>query len=191
METPFFVLTLSEIAVVNLERVGFGLKNFDMVFVFKDFDREPHRVDAIPSTNVEQVKEWLTSMNLKYYENKMNLVWKPILKTIKEDPEGFIEGGGWNFLDMEASEEEGEGEEESEEFEPSDSDSDEEEEDDDESDFDEDEEDESDEEEEEEDSEEGKTWEELEAEARRADRDRGGDSDDEGRGRQRKKHRRR
>ena len=101
------MLTLSEIAVVNLERVGFGLKNFDMVFVFKDFDREPHRVDAIPSTNVEQVKEWLTSMNLKYYENKMNLVWKPILKTIKEDPEGFIEGGGWNFLDMEASASEG------------------------------------------------------------------------------------
>ena len=192
IETPFFVLTLSEIAVVNLERVGFGLKNFDMVFVFKDFDREPHRVDAIPSTNVEQVKEWLTSMNLKYYENKMNLVWKPILKTIKEDPEGFIEGGGWNFLDMEASASEGEGEEESEEFEPSDSDSDEEEEDDDESDFDEDEEDESEEEEEEEeDSEEGKTWEELEAEARRDDRDRGGDSDDEGMGRQRKKHRRR
>jgi len=189
IETPFFVLTLSEIAVVNLERVGFGLKNFDMVFVFKDFDREVHRVDAIPSTNVDQVKEWLTSMNIKYYENKMNLVWKPILKTIKEDPEGFIEGGGWEFLNMEASEdEEGEGEE-SEEFEPEDSESESEEDDDDESDFDEDEEEDDDDmDEEEEDSEEGKTWEELEAEARRDDRRKGGDSDDE---RDRRKRRRR
>ena len=189
IETPFFVLTLSEIAVVNLERVGFGLKNFDMVFVFKDFDREPHRVDAIPSTNVEQVKEWLTSMNLKYYENKMNLVWKPILKTIKEDPEGFIADGGWEFLNMEASAEEDE-EEESEEFEPESSESSEEEEDDDESDFDEEDEDEDeDEEEEEEDSEEGKTWEELEAEARRDDRRKGHDDSDEEDRRKRKRRR--
>jgi len=191
IETPFFVLTLSEVAVVNLERVGFGLKNFDMVFVFKDFDREPHRVDAIPSTNVEQVKEWLTSMNLKYYENKMNLVWKPILKTIKEDPEGFIADGGWEFLNMEASADEEE-EEESEEFEPEESESEEEESEDDESDFEEDDEDDDDDFDEEEDSEEGKTWEELEAEARRDDRmkGRGEDSDDEG-GRRGGKRRRR
>ena len=189
IETPFFVLTLSEVAVVNLERVGFGLKNFDMVFVFKDFEREPHRVDAIPSNVVEQVKEWLNSVNLKYYENKMNLVWKPILKTIKEDPQGFIEGGGWEFLNMEASEDEDE-EEESEEFEPSASESESEEEDDDESDFDEDEED-SEEEEEEEDSEEGKTWEELEAEARNADRRKGRDEDEEEDRRSRQKRRRR
>ena len=112
------MVTLSDIELVHFERVQFQLKNFDMVFVFKDFEREPHRVDAIPSNVVEQVKEWLNSVNLKYYENKMNLVWKPILKTIKEDPQGFIEGGGWEFLNMEASEDEDE-EEESEEFEPS------------------------------------------------------------------------
>ena len=111
IEMPFFVLTLSEVAVVNLERVGFGLKNFDMVFVFKNFEKDPHRVDAIPSASLEQVKEWLTSMNLKYYENKMNLVWKPILKTIKDDPEDFIKNGGWEFLNMEASDDEDEEEE--------------------------------------------------------------------------------
>ena len=194
IEVPFFVLTLSEIAVVNLERVGFGLKNFDMVFVFKDFDKEPHRIDAIPSSNVEQIKEWLTSMNLKYYENKMNLVWKPILKTIKEDPEGFIADGGWEFLNMEASADEDE-EEESEEFEPESSEESEED-DDDESDFEEDEsdpsEDEDDDEDEEFDSEEGKTWEELEEEARRDDRRKGRDDDsDDDRAAKRRKHRRR
>lgn len=43
---------------------------------------------------------------------QINLNWKPILKNILEDPEGFIADGGWDFLDAEggsASEGDGEG----------------------------------------------------------------------------------
>ncbi|KAK9292165.1 hypothetical protein L1049_020124 [Liquidambar formosana] len=40
IETPFLVITLSEIEIVNLERVGLGQKNFDMTIVFKDFKRD-------------------------------------------------------------------------------------------------------------------------------------------------------
>ena len=43
---------------------------------------------------------------------QINLNWKPILKSILEDPEGFIADGGWDFLDAEggsASEGDGEG----------------------------------------------------------------------------------
>lgn len=78
---------------------------------------------------------------MKYYESKVNLNWKNILKSIKEvsidkiihmgciqprndclhcsmqDPEGFVESGGWNFLDADQSDSEEEMEEESE-FEP-------------------------------------------------------------------------
>ena len=82
IETPFLVVTLKEIEVVNLERVGFALKNFDMAIVFKDFTKEVHRIDAIDSKNLDTIKEWLNSVGIKYYESKMNLNWKPILKTI-------------------------------------------------------------------------------------------------------------
>lgn len=34
-EMPFTVISLSDIEIVNLERVGFNLKNFDMAIVFK------------------------------------------------------------------------------------------------------------------------------------------------------------
>ena len=177
IEQPAFVVSLVAIEIVNLERVGFGLKNFDLAIVFKDFTREVHRIDAIPADKVEQVKEWLTSMNIKYYESKMNLVWKPILKTILADPEAFVEDGGWEFLNMEASDSEGEEEEESEGFEPdsSEMDSEESSSDDDESEFDEEEEDSEDEEEELE--EEGKDWDELEAEALESDRKRAREGD--------------
>lgn len=54
---------------------------------------------------------------MKYFESKVNLNWKNILKSIKEDPKGFIESGGWSFLDADQTDSEEEAAEESE-FEP-------------------------------------------------------------------------
>jgi nucleosome binding factor SPN SPT16 subunit len=84
IETPFLVVSLNDIEIVNLERVGLGQKAFDMAIVFKDFKRDILRIDAIPSTSLDGIKEWLNSMNIKYYESRMNLNWRPILKTILE-----------------------------------------------------------------------------------------------------------
>lgn len=35
IEQPFTVITCSSILLVNLERIGFNLRNFDMTIVFK------------------------------------------------------------------------------------------------------------------------------------------------------------
>lgn len=183
IESPFVVITLSEIEIVNLERVGLGQKNFDMTIVFKDFKRDVFRIDSIPSSSLDGIKEWLDTTDLKYYESRLNLNWRPILKTITDDPEKFIEDGGWEFLNMEVSDSDSDNSEESDKgYEPTDiqSESASEEEDDDDSESlvesDEDEEEDS-----EEDSEEdkGKTWEELEREATKADREHGDESDSE------------
>ncbi len=71
----------------------------------QDLTRDVLRIDAVPSTSLDNVREWLQSMDIKFYENKINLNWKPILKSILEDPEGFINEGGWDFLDAEAGSE--------------------------------------------------------------------------------------
>lgn len=182
IETPFVVITLSEIEIVNLERVGLGQKNFDMTIVFKDFKRDVFRIDSIPSSSLDGIKEWLDTTDLKYYESRLNLNWRPILKTITDDPEKFIEDGGWEFLNMEVSDSDSDNSEESDQgYQPSDVQS-ESESDDDASDSeslvesDEDDEDDSEEESEEE---KGKTWEELEREASNADREHGDESDSE------------
>ncbi|KAJ1379296.1 PH-like domain superfamily [Sesbania bispinosa] len=98
IETPFLVVTLSEIEIVNLERVGLGQTNFDMTIVFKDFKRDVLRIDSIPSTSLDGIKEWLGHNRHQYYESRLNLNWRQILKTITDDPQSFIEGGGWEFL---------------------------------------------------------------------------------------------
>ena len=32
------------------------------------------------------MQDWLTNINIKFYESKINLNWKPILKSIMEVP---------------------------------------------------------------------------------------------------------
>ncbi|XP_073149297.1 FACT complex subunit SPT16 [Henckelia pumila] len=182
IETPFVVITLNEIEIVNLERVGLGQKNFDMTIVFKDFKRDVMRIDSIPTSSLDGIKEWLDTTDLKYYESRLNLNWRQILKAITDDPEEFIENGGWEFLNLEASDSDSDNSQESDQgYEPSDvqSDSGSEEEDEDSESLVESEDDEEDDSNEEDEEDEGKTWEELEREASNADREKGNESDSE------------
>lgn len=182
IETPFLVVSLSEIEIVNLERVGLGQKNFDMTIVFKDFKRDVLRIDSIPSTSLDGIKEWLDTTDIKYYESRLNLNWKEILRTITNDPQNFIDEGGWEFLNLEASDSDSDNYEESDQgYEPSDAEpeSDSEDDDSDSESLVESDEDEEEEEEEDSEEEEGKTWDELEREASNADREKGDESDSE------------
>ena len=181
-EPPFMVITLEDIEIAHLERVQFGLKNFDMVFVFKEFSRAPYHINTIPVESLENVKEWLDSVNITFTEGPLNLNWPTIMKTVVADPHQFFEDGGWSFLAAESDDEDGDEESEESAFEMDDSEmaaSDESSEDD--SEFDSnasadaeggDSEDDEDEE--------GEDWDELEKKAKRKDRDAGGEDEDEG-----------
>ncbi|KAK6014799.1 hydrolase, alpha/beta domain protein [Ostertagia ostertagi] len=128
------------------------LKNFDMVFIFKDYSRKTQMVQQIPMSSLDSVKEWLNTSDLRYTEGIQSLNWPKIMKTITDDPEEFFETGGWNFLAND-SDQDAEPEEESESedaYTPSESESGEDESDEDES--------------------EGKDWSDLEEEAARADK---------------------
>ena len=58
-DTPFLVVNLNEIEIASLERVQFGLKQFDMVLIFKDFTKSPLHINSIPSAQLDDVKNWL------------------------------------------------------------------------------------------------------------------------------------
>ena len=119
-EPPFMVIALEEIEIVHLERVQFGLKNFDMVCVFKDFHRPPAHINTVPVESLEQVKDWLDSVEIPYSEGPLNLNWGTIMKTVIADPHQFFVDGGWSFLTMESDDEGSDEEEEESAFEMSD-----------------------------------------------------------------------
>ena len=58
-DPPFLVVTLNEIEIASLERVQFGLKQFDMVLVLKDFTKSPLHINSIPTSLLDDVKQWL------------------------------------------------------------------------------------------------------------------------------------
>jgi len=120
-EPPFLVITLSDIEVVHLERVQFGLKNFDMVIVFKDFNKPVAHVNTIPVESLDSVKDWLDSVEIPFSEGPLNLNWAQIMKTVQADPHEFFAGGGWGFLSTESDDEDAESEEEESAFEVSES----------------------------------------------------------------------
>ncbi|KAI5124316.1 hypothetical protein M0805_008924 [Coniferiporia weirii] len=97
-DPPFLVVTLSEIEIASLERVQFGLKQFDMVLIFSDFTRAPLQINSIPSAQLDDVKNWLDSVEIPLSEGPVNLNWGPIMKTINESPYDFFQQGGWSFL---------------------------------------------------------------------------------------------
>ena len=111
---------LDEVELVHFERVQFHLKNFDMVFVFKDYNRKTSMINAIPMNMLDHVKEWLNSCDIRYSEGIQSLNWPKVMKAIVDDPDGFFEQGGWSFLDPEsdAEDEVNEDSEEDEEFNP-------------------------------------------------------------------------
>lgn len=121
VDPPFLVVTLGEIEVCHLERVQFGLKQFDLVFVYKDYNRPVTHINSIPMTQLDAVKDWLNEMEIPYYEGPVNLNWATIMKTVTANPHEFFASGGWSFLSTESgSESESESEEEESEFEVSD-----------------------------------------------------------------------
>mmetsp|Transcript_4057 Transcript_4057/g.6766 ORF Transcript_4057/g.6766 Transcript_4057/m.6766 type:complete len:1035 (+) Transcript_4057:3-3107(+) len=175
-EPPWFVVPLNDIEVAHFERVVYGLKNFDLVLVLKDFTQKPVQVNAINMDQLDALKTWLDSCNIKFYEGTANLNWTQIMKHITDmGVEAFYEEDGWKFLNMNAGEE-GSGEEggssdQESDFEPSESDDEEEEEE--ESDY---EDEDSDDDDAEEslgsDESEGQDWDEAEEEAEKADKQR-------------------
>lgn len=105
VEPPFMVITIEDIEVAHLERVQYGLKNFDMVYVFKDFTRAPFQVSNIPVEFLEQVKDFLDSSDIAYSEGPLNLNWPTIMKTVTADTHQFFADGGWSFLQAESDDE--------------------------------------------------------------------------------------
>src|SRR6185437_4160402 len=99
-DSPPMVIRLEDIEVVVFERIQFGLKNFDLTFVWKDFKREPLRIEVIPLKSLESIRSWLNSCDLVFYESAQNILWKTVMSQINTDVEAFWQDGGFGiFLD--------------------------------------------------------------------------------------------
>lgn len=105
-EIPPTIIPLADLEVISLERAVLHLKNFDMVLINKDFSKDIVHIDAIPITKLETIKEWLTSVAVKFIESMANLNWKQVLRIVTNDRIQFQKNGGWSSLSLGNSESE-------------------------------------------------------------------------------------
>ena len=96
-EAPFYAIDTQDIEMCHFERVNLSVKNFDMVFIYKDFANFK-RLSSIPMEQLDMIKEWLNESDVFYTEGPISLNWQTVLSQIRSDIGGFIEGGGWSFL---------------------------------------------------------------------------------------------
>ncbi len=101
---PFFVLALEDVEVASFERVMFGLRQFDLVFVLKDYSKNPVSINSIPVEALETLQEWLTKSNVLFYLNPQPYNWSMIMQEVRQKSlKEFHQEGGWSFLGQEAS----------------------------------------------------------------------------------------
>ena len=112
-EFPFFVIDLKDIEEVHFERVQFGIKNFDMAIIYKDFHTFK-RINSIPRESIDQIKQYLNEIGIIFSEGTLPMNWNAVLAQIRENFDDFLADGGWKFLQDDEHEE---GEEEDSELE--------------------------------------------------------------------------
>lgn len=108
-EFPFFVVDLKDIETVHFERVAFGIKNFDMAIIFKDYHTWK-RINSIPRESIEEIKTYLNGIGVIYSEGVVPMSWNAVLAQIREDFGAFLEAGAWRFLQEDENEAAADGE---------------------------------------------------------------------------------
>eukprot|EP00475_Leptophrys_vorax_P036961 TRINITY_DN6319_c0_g1_i1.p2 TRINITY_DN6319_c0_g1~~TRINITY_DN6319_c0_g1_i1.p2 ORF type:complete len:680 (-),score=232.40 TRINITY_DN6319_c0_g1_i1:5681-7720(-) len=97
-DNPPWILSFDEIEVAYFERVQLSLKHFDLVFVYKDFDRPVEKIRTIASQSLDTIQSYLNEIEILYFVGPMNLQWPRILKEVQKNPKDFYEMGGWEEI---------------------------------------------------------------------------------------------
>lgn len=93
-EFPFFVIDVNDIEVVHFERVSYGIKNYDLTIIFKDF-MTYKRISAIPIEFLEDQRNFFDEIGIIYSEGLQPLNWTTVLAEIREKFNEWLEEGAW------------------------------------------------------------------------------------------------
>ena len=90
-EMPNFCVSIADVEHVHFERVNFATKAFDMVLIYKDFDRTPASISAIETKNLEKIQDWLNEVQVTYTAGSLSVNWKVFMENAKNDPRFYFD----------------------------------------------------------------------------------------------------
>eukprot|EP00971_Amphidinium_carterae_P292141 5799413-Amphidinium_carterae.1 len=116
-EWPPFVMDMQQVDIVCIERCLATLREFDIVFVLKDYNKMPVRITTIPQDRMGVIKRWLSDLKITWYGSAFNMQWQKVMKEVNSNLAEFAQSGGWenwlgqneddNLADSDAEQEEG------------------------------------------------------------------------------------
>ena len=113
---PVCIIDLDKVDVAYYERIQAGNRNFDLVFVYKDFllpeakiseGTTWARIHSIDIKYYDQVREVLQKSKLPQFEGAMPLKWNDVLKQYKKNFDDITADGGWQCILGQGSDDEG------------------------------------------------------------------------------------
>lgn len=122
-EKPSFLITLSEVEHVHFERVTFGTRNFDITFIFKNWDIKPRTISSIDIKSKETIQDWLNLVEIPHTIGTRTMNWVEIMNIARSTGARFYETtdefgekkpAGWTLLSAEDNTDDEEEEEEEE-----------------------------------------------------------------------------
>jgi len=93
---PPFCLDLDSVDIAVFERSMTQLKEFDLVFVLRDYLQQPVRITTIPAQRKEIIRTWLTQRRIPLYSCTMNMQWAIVMRDINADRQRFVNNGAWD-----------------------------------------------------------------------------------------------
>lgn len=111
-EWPPFVITLSDVEHCHMERVTYATKNFDLTFIFKNWESAPRTITAIDTKYMDVIQDWLNLVEITCTKGPRTINWTDVMKIVRETKDIFYDSedeygeskpAGWLFLSAEAS----------------------------------------------------------------------------------------
>ena len=82
---------------MHFERIIYGIKNFDMALIDKDFVSSK-RISSIPIEYQDTLKAFFDEIDVIYSEGPVNMNWNNVMQEIRNNFDDWLEDGGWEFL---------------------------------------------------------------------------------------------
>eukprot|EP01035_Chromulina_nebulosa_P019212 gene19212-25063_t len=109
-ERPTFLISLGDVEHVHFERVTFGTKNFDLTFIYRNWDIKPRTITSIDLKSKEVIQDWLNLVEIPHTIGTRTMNWVETMNIAKmsgarfyenTDEDGIKKPPGWTFLSAE------------------------------------------------------------------------------------------
>lgn len=96
IDWPPLLIIFKEVEFAHFQRTICDRRTINIVFVFKDYYKDPAQINYVRMNKIYTLQKWLDSVDL-CFSTTHEANWRQRLDNILRDPETFFKNGGWSY----------------------------------------------------------------------------------------------